>query len=68
MQWSRFAASVGGVGLAVEGIEFACGGVGLHLAVPIVIGPPAQFGDDFSAFFNRKRLNGLPDGFNRAHL
>jgi len=58
---------VGGIRLAVEGREFARSTVGFHLAVPIIIGPTAQFGGDFSAFFNRKHLDGLPDGLNRAH-
>jgi hypothetical protein len=77
-KWSRlvenaikracFAARLGDVGVAVEGSEFACGSVGFHLSVPIVISPTAKFSGEFSAFFNRKQLDGCPDGLKRTHV
>ena len=51
VEGTRLAGSVGGVSLAVEGGEFAPCRVGFHLAIPIVVGPAAEFGDDLGAFF-----------------
>ena len=67
VEGTRLTSSAGGIGLAVEGAEFAPGRVGFHLAVPIVVGPAAEFGDDLGAFFQREPLDRRLDFLNRAH-
>ena len=50
-----------------EGLEFSGGSIGLHLAIPIVIGPAAQLGRNLGAFFNRQFLDCRSDDLNRTH-
>jgi hypothetical protein len=76
-QWSRLAEDVverqglaGGmssIGFAVKGCEFAGSGIGLHLAIPIVISPAAEFSGDLGAVFERELADGDFDFLYRAH-
>jgi hypothetical protein len=59
--------SLRAVGLLIEGGEFARRRVVPHLAVPLVIGPAAEFSGYLRPLFQRELLDRRPDFFNRAY-
>ena len=76
-EWSRLvekvvkraclAGSLRAVGLLIEGGEFARRRVFPHLAVPLIIGPAAEFSGDLRPLFQREPLDRRPDFLNGAH-
>jgi len=76
-EWSRLvekvverpclAGSLRAIGLLIESGEFARRRVVPHSAIPLVIGPAAQFSGDLRPLFQREPLDRRPDFLNRAH-
>jgi len=61
------AGSLSGVGIAVEDGEFARRRVRLHLSVPVIIGPAAEFSGNLRALSQRELLDRRPDFLNRSY-
>ena len=57
-----------GVGrVFVQRVKPACGGIGFHPPVPIIVGPAAEFGDELRPLLYRKLVDGALDLLRSAH-
>jgi hypothetical protein len=67
-QRTRFSTLVLGASRIIHRIKLAGGGVRLHLTIPIIIRPAAQFREQFCSFFDAERIEGSPNFRNGAHF
>jgi hypothetical protein len=58
---------MGGFCLAIQRRKLPGGGIVFHLTIPVIVGPAAQFGEDFCALFQRQFSNGVLDFLDFAH-